>query len=149
MSETVFRRKVEEEPETKPEPRDTPNLTEGREDGALQDADSVDEVPRPEPLDEWEIRNGKYGHEYFGIKELANEFPLKANFGVIDKYVRELITESGQITPEAWQKVVDDMENEIGTRKLNPYDRIKRLAEYVKVMHKIRTLNAKKRMFTL
>lgn len=151
MSEsTIFRRRIEEPEESvePPKPRETPNLIEVLEDGALKDSDAVDEVIHESPLDEWEMEHGKYGHEYFDIKEIAHEFPLKANFGIVDKYIREIITEEGnELTKDEWQKKIVEIEAEANSLKLKPYERVKRLADYIKVIKKIRDLEKRKKLY--
>lgn len=149
-SDTIFRRRIEEEeePVEVPKPRETPNLRDGFEDGSLKDTDSVDEVVRESPLNEWETEHGKYGHDYFGIQEIAHEFPLKANFGIIDKYIREIITEEGkELNKDEWQKKIVELEMEANSLKLKPYERVKRLADYIKVIKKIRDLEIKKKLY--
>jgi len=148
-NDLVFRKREEvvEEVETKVEERETPNLIEGREDGAAKDPDAIDEVERLSPLEEWELENGKYGLEFFNIKEIANEFPLKAQFGVVDNYVKAEMKRLGYDTPGRYQQILDGLEAEVGSRKLNPYERVKKLADYVKIVKKLADLEEKKRLF--
>ena len=131
----IFRKRIEEpeSPESVETGRETPNLVDGLIDGAAKDLGDSEEISKPSEFEEWEIRNGKYGIEYFGIGEIAKTFPISAQFAVIDRYVRGKMT--GQ-TPASYQETIDAMETEIGSRKLGLYQRMKKLHDYVRVMEK-------------
>lgn len=100
---------------------------------------------KPGALEEWEQVNGKYGLELLGIKELANEFPLKSYFGILDKYIKEQLGE--ERTPAKWQSILAEIEGEIGTEKLDPYKRLKKLSEYVQVIQKYNKIKELKESF--
>ena len=144
----VFRERQEEivEPEAPKEERETPNLIEGREDGAVKDKNAIEEVEKPSPLEEWEIKNGKYGLEFFNIKEIAGEFPLKMQFSVVDKYIKGLL-QDGEMTPGRYQEAIDNIEKEIGSSKLGVYERLKKLADYVRIVGKMDELKKKREQF--
>lgn len=146
-SDIVFREHQEEveEPEAPQEQRETPNLIEGREDGAVKDKDAIEEIEKPSPLEEWEIKNGKYGLEFFNIKEIAGEFPLKMQFSAVDKYIKGLLQEGGlKMTPGRYQETIDAIEKEIGSAKLGVYERMKKISEYVKIISKMDDLKKKR-----
>lgn len=144
-----FRERKEEivEPEALQEERETPNLIEGREDGAVKDKNAIEEIKKPSPLEEWEIKNGKYGLEFFNIKEIAGEFPLKVQFSAVDKYIKGLLQEEGHITPQRYQETIDAIEKEIGSSKLGVYERMKKLADYVRIVGKMDELKKKREAF--
>lgn len=144
----VFRERQEEivEPEAPKEERETPNLVEERIDGALKDPDAVEEIQKPSPLEEWEIEHGKYGLEFFNIKEIAGEFPLKMQFSVVDKYIKGLL-QDGEMTPGRYQEAIDNIEKEIGSSKLGVYERLKKLADYVRIVGKMDELKKKREQF--
>lgn len=144
----VFRERQEEivEPEAPKEERETPNLIEGREDGAVKDKNAIEEVKKPSPLEEWEIEHGKYGLEFFNIKEIAGEFPLKVQFSVVDKYIKGLL-QGGEMTPGRYQEAIDNIEKEIGSAKLGVYERLKKLADYVRIVGKMDELKKKREQF--
>lgn len=149
MSEGIrFRERQEEiaEPEAPKEERETPNLIEGREDGAVKDKNAIEEVEKPSPLEEWEIEHGKYGLEFFNIKEIAGEFPLKMQFSVVDKYIKGLL-QDGEMTPGRYQEAIDNIEKEIGSSKLGVYERLKKLADYVRIVGKMDELKKKREQF--
>lgn len=92
-------------------------------------------------LEKWEIQHGKYGLQYLGIEEIGKEFPYSADFSVLDSFIKEKMKESGYSqTPEKWQSILAEIENEIGSKDLNAIDRLKKIAQYVKVMKKIGNL---------
>lgn len=140
------RQEAPEEVATTPESRETPNLIEGREDGAVKDKNAIEEVEKPSPLEEWEIEHGKYGLEFFNIKEIAGEFPLKMQFSVVDKYIKGLL-QDGEMTPGRYQEAIDNIEKEIGSSKLGVYERLKKLADYVRIVGKMDELKKKREQF--
>lgn len=150
MSEIRVLRTREEPVEevTEPTPqRETPNLVEERLDGAVKDEGAVDEIERVSELEGWEMEHGKYGEEYFGIKEIAGEFPLKLHFNTVDKYIKSEIKERGlNNTKENYQRILDETEKEIGSVHLDVYKRLSKLFGYVNVVKKISELNKKKEL---
>lgn len=122
-------------------------MVEGKEDGAARDLDYVEEKDLGTSLERWEIEHGKYGVEYFGIGELMSDFKVKMDFGIIDKYIKETLKENGWETEEGWQKTIEEIEQEIGTQKLDPFKRLKRIAEYITVTKKIRSLKEKQALY--
>jgi hypothetical protein len=145
MSE-IFREKPAEPTElVKIESPETPNVVEGV-DGTPTDEPTLEE--RASQLDDWELTNGKYGAEYFGIKEIVKEFPLRAHFGAVDEYIKsEIKARSWEKNTENYQKILNEMENEIGSRSLDTYTRLKKLFDYVNIAKKIDELKRKKEMF--
>jgi hypothetical protein len=110
----------------------------GNHDKALSHAP---EFSSQSELERWETENGKYGLEYLGIKEIAKEFPYSADFSVVDNYLKETLKERGyDQTPERWQDVLREIEDEIGSKNLNAIDRLKKIAGYVKVAKKMNEL---------
>jgi len=140
-NDTVFREKVEEvEIEIIP---DKPRETEGL---IVTDIENKpEEIKKKNALEDWEIANGKYGLELLGIKEIANEFPLKGYFGILDKYIKEQIGDES--TPAKWQSILAELEGEVKTEKLDPYKRLKKLSEYIQVIQKLNKLNELKASF--
>lgn len=110
-------------------------------------SDPVDDVLRYEKigandLTKWEEAHGKYGVEYFGIKEIVKEFPVSAQFGVIDGYLK-----SKSSSPAEYQELLNEMEREIGSLKLDKYSRIQKLSNYVKILQKYDEIKRKKETF--
>lgn len=136
--DTTFRT-ASQEPEVAPQEPVKVELTDsGNRDKAISERP---DLSTESELDRWEIQNGKYGLEYLGIKEIAKEFPYSADFSVLDNYIKESLKERGyDKTPERWQDVLREIEDEIGTKNLNAIDRLKRLSQYVKVAKKMNEL---------
>lgn len=152
MSEsTGFRREITETKPTEEKSTtvevETPNVIEGEVDGAKP----IDkDAPKKEmsQLDQWETENGKYGADFFGIKEIVKTFPLSVQFGAVDGYIKAEIQERGwEKTTENYQKILSEIEGEIRTSRLETYARLKRLSEYVAVMKKMSELKKKKESF--
>lgn len=115
---------------------ETSNLVKGVDDKAISAEFKPTEASE---LDNWEIQHGKYGAEYLGIKEIVKEFPMKAQFGELDKYIKDELSERGyDKTPEAWQNILKELETEIGSDKLNAIERLKKLSGYIKTLKRLK-----------
>lgn len=145
MLDTTFRI-ASQEPETTPYEPEKVELTDsGNYDKALSERPDLSSQSE---LDKWEIQNGKYGLEYLGIKEIAKEFPYSADFSIVDNYIKGSLEERGyDKTPGRWQEVLNEIENEIGSKDLNAIERLKRIAQYVKVAKKISDLKKQRDSF--
>lgn len=134
MSE-IFRERIEpsQTSETAPQaPLPIPNDEIG--DGAVKaQGESISE------LEIWEGENHrKFGHDYFKIREFAHEFPVKAQFGAIDKFVKEQLEERQYAkTTENYQKILQEIETEIGSTNLDTFSRLKKLFGYVQAITKL------------
>lgn len=144
--EIEFRRA--KEPETVKEPETIPaDVTDhGNREKALTEEPGEKETS---PLEEWEIKNGKYGLEFLGIKEIAKEFPMNAQFSVVDKYIKEEIARRGyDRTPESWQNILSEIEESLQSKKLNAYERMKKLSAYINILKKYDKAKALKDLYT-
>ena len=145
-----FRTRTTEAPVSSPEPlqsTETKNLV---NDPLNKEITSNPEFSKESALDKWEIQNGKYGLDFLGIKELATELPMKLNFGILDKHIKETLAEKGyDKTPESWQNVLREMEDEIGSRDLNAYDRMKKLVGYIKVVQRLNSAKKLKESYLM
>jgi hypothetical protein len=139
-------REIETEmPEIKNPPVETRNVVSGVEDEAV--GENFEESQESE-LEKWEIQNGKYGLEYLGIKEISKEFPLKAQFGILDNYIKSELKERGyDQTPTSWQDILKELETEIGSEKLNVYERLKKLSSLVNIIKKQKELKKKRELY--
>ena len=90
-------------------------------------------------LEVWETENNrKFGEDYFKIREIAHEFNIKMDFGNIDKFVKsELARRSYENTTENYQKVLQEIESEIGSTNLDTFSRLKKLAGYANALNKL------------
>ena len=126
----------ETEPQTEErvlEPTETVGIVEDKEDISIKT-----EPVKHDQLTDWETKNGKYGLEIFNIKEISNEFPLKVNFSIIDKYIKsEIETRNYEKNTNNYQKILEEIESEIDTSRLESFSRLQRIAEYIKVLNKL------------
>lgn len=115
--------------------------------GIVDDPENIPRSIDTSNLENWEIQNGKYGLEYMGIKNIADTFPLKMQFGMVDKYIREEMEERGvDKTPANWQSILKEIEDEIGIEK-NAYKRMERLSNYIKVVNRMKALKKLKEKY--
>lgn len=115
--------------------------------GIVEDKTDLEIFTDSSELGKWETANGNYGLEYFGIKEISKEFPLKAQYPYIDKFIKAEMKERGvDSTAENWQNILKEIEGEIGTDK-NSYKRIQKLFNYIKTLQKYRDIKRKKDAF--
>jgi hypothetical protein len=145
----IFRERVVEapqEPEIAPQApkpqiaEEVPGYAKKAQDELTQDEKNI-EI--------WEgLHRMKFGHEYFNIKEYDHEFPLKANFGLIDKYVKgELENRNYEKNIDNWQKIVQEIENEIGSTRLEVFSRIQKIVGYIKAVQRLADAKAKKQLY--
>jgi hypothetical protein len=127
--------KIEHAPQAPQEPTpaiETPSDTLSGNETKVQDiAESNLEV--------WETENHrKFGEDYFKIREISHEFNIKMDFGNIDKYVKsELTRRNYENTTENYQKVLQEIESEIGSTNLDTFSRLKKLAGYANALRKL------------
>jgi hypothetical protein len=135
----VFRvRESEEIKEAVPEkPAEVTGIVEDKEEFFSNDSNE---------LDKWETANGKYGLEYLGIKEISKEFPIKMQFQMIDKYIKEEMGDYDK-TPQRWQDILKSLEAELGTDKMNAVERLKKLAGYIRVLNNFKKAKAQKELY--
>lgn len=120
--------------------------------GATKASEESDEPKeRPNALSNWELQNGvKYGVELFGLKEVIKEFPYGMQFGAIDNWIKAEISERGlEPSPKAYQRILEELEGETGTKDIDTFDKMKKLSEYIKVIKKYREIKKKKESFGL
>ena len=134
MTDSTFREA--QTAQTSQEPETPAEVT-----GVVADPENTPkDVNRGDTLEHWELQNGKYGLSYLGIQNIGDTFPLKMQFGQLDKYIKAEIAERGlDATPESWQNILKEIEDEIGTDK-NAYKRLEKLSNYLKVLNKIKAL---------
>jgi len=145
MSE-VFKTKTEPQVEAKIKPspqRELPN-DEARGNKASDPLDA-----EQHKLDIWEFEHKhKYGEDLFDIKNTSHEFPLKAHFGFVDKFIKaELELRGWEKNTQNYEKILTEFETEAGTTNLETYRRLERLFQYLTVVGKYRTLREKKEAF--
>ena len=136
MNREIFRTReipIETKPIETTQPKETEGLVEKGEELSIKS-----NPPKHDQLTDWETENGKYGLEIFNIKEIANEFPLKVNFSIIDKYIKsEIESRNYEKNTENYQKILEEIESEIDTTRLESFTRLQKLASYIKVLNKL------------
>lgn len=148
----TFREKIveaQEAPEVSAPLKPLPNDNTDGATPAIEESDEPKETVSA--LETWEETNGiKYGVELFGIKDVMTDFSLKMDYSVVDKYIRDEIKENGyDATPKKWQEILDGLELEIGSSKLDAFERLKKLSSYIKVLKKYKEIKEKKEQFRI
>jgi hypothetical protein len=149
MSE-VFRTRQEapQEPETAPQATETIELP---KDTLKGNEHKVGDIPTPEEknLDIWEgLNRRKFITEYFPIKEFSEEFNLKMQTSKIDKFIREeLGKRKYEKNIENYEAILKEIEEEIGSSRLELFERIKKLVGYVNVVNRLNKLKALKEKY--
>lgn len=146
----VFRERVVESPETPEiEPQHVPTADEvvGSPDPNIKPLKDTESLI--ENIEVWEGENKrKYGHDYFDIREIADTFPLKAQFGYIDKYVKQELENRGyEKTTKNYEAILQEIEAEIGSSRLDAYKRMQKIFSYLQVVKKISDLKKKKQLY--
>lgn len=141
--ETTFRERIVEKPE--PVPETSPEVK-----GIVDKPDELNiHSEDSNSLENWEIENGKYGLEYMGIKEIGKTFPLNAQFGEIDKYIKsELEARGYDKSPAKWQEILKELETEVGSEKLDSYERLKKIVSLIRIIKKQNELKSKRELYT-
>jgi hypothetical protein len=134
------------EPETAPQ---GPQPTESSE-LAGNETKATDEITVDEKtLEIWEgLNRRKYATEYFDIGNIDGEFNLKMETAVIDKFIKgELETKKYEKNIDNWKEVLQEIENEIGSNRLELFTRIKKIVSYIRVLNKYRESKRRKEQF--
>jgi hypothetical protein len=146
----IFRERqtTPQEPETAPqatEPRELPSDTlKGNEKKA---GDPITQEEKS--LDIWEgLNRRKFITEYFPIKEFAEEFNLKMQTSKIDKFIREeLEKRKYEKNTENYEAILKEIEEEIGSSRLELFARITKLTGYVGAVGRLNKAKALKESF--
>lgn len=102
------------------------------------------------PLDVYEKENGKLLPSVFDVKNLAHTFPLKAELGAINNYIRsEIEARKMESNKENFEKILSEIEEQIGTKEVERLKRINRIFNYVKVLNKYNQIKEKKNSYII
>jgi hypothetical protein len=147
-NDTVFRTKSvpSQEPEIAPQAIETP--------GVVKDPTGItplQNLPKIDNLEVWETENRRqYAQDYFGIRETAHIFPMSMQFKHVDKFIKGELQERGyENTLTNYQKVIQEIEEEIGSKSLLSFKRLQRLSDYIRVIQKQKELKAKEESYKL
>lgn len=147
--EEPFRVRVSDAIETPQEAPQLSNLPEGDE---LRGGES----PATDPITEdekhievWEgLHRTKFIEDHFNIKEYASEFPLKMQVSHIDKYIKsELESRQYEKNIDNYQKILQEIEEEAGSERLETFTRLKKISEYLKVLNKYNSIKEQKEAY--
>ena len=138
MSE-VFRERVVEspvEPETAPQ---TPQPLESDELAGNETKASEPLTKEEHNLDIWEgLNRTKFVVDYFGVKEYADEFGLKMQTATIDKFIKGELEKRGyEKNIENYKSILQEIENEIGSSRLELFARIKKITGYASALARL------------
>lgn len=98
----------------------------------------------------WESENRReYAQDYFGIREMLDEFPLKAQYKFVDKWAKGELEERGwEKSLKNWEKIIGEVEDEIGSKQLTHFKRMQKLFSYLQVVKRMNELKKKKELYT-
>lgn len=147
MTDRIFKERV-----ASPETPETPLRVVDIKSDKLEGFETKLEEPtksEEETLDIWEgLHNRKFGEDYFDIREISHTFPIKAEFGFIDKMIKAEMSDKGlQMNTKNYQEFLQELEKEIGTDKIDTYKRINRIFQYLRTLQKYKEIKAKKEAF--
>ena len=149
MSPEIFRELVESPVEPQDAPHEAKPFIESE---APAGADKASEplTKEEENLEIWEgLHRTKFVVDYFNIKEYANEFGLKMQTATIDKYIKgELENRKYEKNTENWKKVLGEIESEIGSNRLELFERIKKITGYIRALNRLNEAKKKKELYT-
>lgn len=133
----VFREKAVAEPEVEAEVVEKP----------VYEEIGTPITPSEKPMDNisienltvWEGENKKkYVHEYFNVHNIASDFTVKMPTGEIDKFIKEQLEERGyEKTTKNYRSILAEIEQEIGSDKLELFKRFNKLTGYIRVLRKL------------
>lgn len=96
-------------------------------------------------LEAWETEGKKkYVNEYFDTHNIASDFSAKMLLGTIDKFVRaEMDEKKYDKTIDNYKQILQDIESEIGSDRLELFERFKKLTGYIKALSRLREIKKK------
>ncbi len=147
MSE-IFREAPKEAPaEVKSESTEE-NVTKGENYATVNETEVSKEFK--ENLEAWEFEGKKkYVNEYFDTHNIYNDFSSKMQISAIDKFVRGELEEKKQAKTIAnYKKILQDIESEIGSDRLELFERFKKLNGYIKAIRRLRDVKKKLGTYT-
>ena len=145
---TTFREAVETTPEI-PENNGSPKPVIEEVGTPLRPEDKIGNEEDFEDLALWEgEKNKKYVNEYFNTHNIAHEFMWKMPLAQIDKYIREeMDSREYEKTKTNYRDILNEIESEIGSEKLQLQKRLQKIAQYIQVSRKYRAIREKKESF--
>lgn len=146
MTEFRTRQEPSQEPETAPQ---APKPLESDQLAGYEKKATEPLTPEEKKLDIWEgLNRRKFITEYFDIGNIDGEFNLKMQTSQIDKFIRGELERLGhEKNTENYEKVLSEIEEEIGSSRLELFKRITKLTGYVRVLNRLAKDRADKEMY--
>lgn len=146
----VFRERVASTPEAPA----APTVSAPQESYELKGGEtkaSTPETPEERTIDIWEGLNRKrYIDEYFDTHATSSEFMVKMPTSEIDKFIRAEMEERGfEKTIDNYQEVLREIEEEIGSSRLELFKRFTKLTGYIRAIMKFRKAKALKEKYII
>ncbi len=142
---SVFREKIETNPETSSEEKkETPDVIKNTD--GLKPAVEKD----PEKIELYETEKGhKFAEKYFDVRNVAaGDKIIKMHIGYIDRYIKRLIEKKGLAkTIDNYAHLINEIESEIGSSRLETYKRIQKIIGYIKIMEKFNKIKELKEKY--
>ena len=146
---TVFRTRQEPTPESSVSPKTSiPNDQQPNRVPEPLGGDAMSDAP-PKELGIWEgVKNKKYVNEYFNTHNIGHEFEWKMPLAKIDKYIKgEIESREYEKTTENYQKILQEIETEIGSGSLELSKRLSKIIGYLGVLKKQKALRELKQKY--
>ena len=146
----VFKTRVVEAPVTPEIAPQGPQPTKSDELAGKEDKASDELTAEEHNLDIWEgLKRTKYVTEFFGVKEYEGEFNIKMQTSAIDKYIRAELEERGyEKNTQNWEKVLSEVEEEIGSGRLELFKRLTKLVGYINAVNRLKKAKALKEKYS-
>ncbi len=112
----------------------------------------VNPEPQPETAQgEAVAESTDYPQDYFGVKEIYKEDKIiKMQIGLVDKFIKQTLSKEGkEMNNDNWQETLDEIERTIGTTKLEVYERLRKISEYIKVIQKYNNIKELKESYDI
>lgn len=102
-------------------------------------------------LDLWEgLSKKRYINEYFDTHNIGEEFMVKMPTSEIDKYIRSELEKLGyEKTIDNYKKVLEDVEEEIGSNRLELFKRLQKITGYIRAVNKLYKAKALKEKYLI
>ena len=101
-------------------------------------------------IEEYEIEKGhKFAENYFDVRNIvAEDKIMRMEISQIDKYIKNKIEKNGMAkTVDNYSHLLSELENEIGSSRLETYKRIQKIIGYLKVLNKYNKLKELKEKY--
>lgn len=133
----VFREAIVPEPEPVPSPPQKQRPSDELE--GFETPLQTPEGPEDRNLEIWEgLHRRKYVEDYFNVREISSEFMVKMPIAEINKYmVAELQSRDMAVTIDNYKTVLAEIEQEIGSDKLELFKRFHKLTGYIRAVNRL------------